>query len=322
MEFKIVYIVISGEDDYIPEQAFLSMVSLRRHNPQASVTLVTDAPTLGTLSDTRARLLDLTDEIITASDIPSNLSPGERNHFIKTSLRRRVKGDFLYLDNDTLVMAPLSDLADVTADIAGVLDLHSILYPDHHGQLKKYLKITGKPFWNYPKYFNGGILFARDTAAAGSLFEQWHLLWNEERLKYGVKFDQPALAQVDAAAGGVIREIDGTFNCQITHPRAVPFLMNAKIVHYFSNSGNSSLFPLTQPRLLEEVRRQGLTVAVEEVLRSPQTAFLRSSLIICGDELRYGYNSPFMILSRRLIRTFPFLNSLARGLYRLKGARL
>lgn len=320
-DFKFVYALTSKPGDYFTEQTYVSMYSLKKHNPDAHITLVTDKDTPATLTGNRGRLNELVDEFI-AVEIPAELTPVQKNRFLKTSLRMIVKGDFLYLDNDTVILADLSPLEKLECEFGAVKDQHKLLDPKHHQQLKMYLKTTKKKFWNYYYYFNGGVLFVRDTENTRQLFSDWHHLWNEERVKYGINIDQPSFSQSNIKNGCMIQEIDDVYNCMVTQKCAVPFLFDAKIVHYFSNSPSASLFPLTQADVLQKIRDHGITEEIEVIIRCPQLEYLKNSLIIGGEELAKKHRGPFMVLSRKLERTFPFLNGWARLLYRMFGVKL
>ena len=318
---KFTYVLTSARNDYYPEQAYVSMYSLRKHHPEAHITLVADPATLDSLKGRRARVMELVSEVVSA-DVPSELTPVQKNRFLKTSLRKLVKGDLMYLDNDTVVMGDLSGLENQPGDFLAVLDHHKKLELKDYPQLSQYLNKTKKTLWDYPLYFNGGVWLARDTEKTHSFFETWHNLWNEERVNFGINIDQPSFAQANIENGCMIEEMEPGYNCQIFLPEAKPYLFDTKIAHYFSNSENSTLYPLNREDVLKEVRAGGITEKIKEVVNNPVTAYLNVSLILSGDELQKDYYAPFAILSRKLARTFPFLNSWARLIYRLFGYKI
>lgn len=304
---KFVYVLISKEKDYFPEQTYVSMYSLKKNNPDAHITLVSDVETLNSLEGNRGRLKELVDEFISAP-LPEGLTPVQKNRFLKTSVRQLVDGTFLYLDNDTVITGDLSDLEKLECDFGGILDHHVELDVRTHKQLQKYLKTTGKKFWGYNKFFNGGVFFVKDTHQTRQLFETWHTLWNEERTRYGINIDQASYAQANVINGCMIEEISGVYNCQLPTPGALNYLFDAKIVHYYANSPFASQFPLCKESVLQKIREQGINPEIEEIVNYPQASYLDSCRIIGGDELQKKYYSPFMMLSRKIERLFPFLN--------------
>lgn len=318
---KFVYVLISSKKDYFAEQALLSMYSVKKHNPDAEIVLVCDASTLNRLQEERNSIMDDVDEFIT-ENLPTELNDVQKNRYLKTSLRQIVKGDFLYLDNDTIITGNLDDLKNLTVEFGAVLNHHVMLDINKNLHLKKYLEKTKKDFWNYYKYFNGGAFYAKDTPECHKFFESWHRIWNEDRKKYGISIDQPAFAQANMENNRMIEEISGIYNCQITQRDAIPYMFDAKIIHYFSNSPTSCLFPLTQPNVLKSVREKGITEEMEKLLERPQIAYLKNSVIIRGEELRSDYNSPIMIFARKIARTFPFLNNIIRTGYRIFGVKI
>lgn len=314
---KFVYILISGENDFLTEQAFLSMHSLKKHNPNAFITLVSDKETLESLTGGRERIKEYVNEYIT-KDLPSELTPVQKNRFLKTSLRKIVKGDFLYLDNDTIIIDKLDELNHLECEFGAVLD-HNSPVINHNGQVKLYLKKTGKQFWNYNKYFNGGILFAKDTPKTSKLFEDWHKLWNEERVKFGLSFDQPSFAQSNVANGCLIEELDGAYNCQMTQKEAVPYLFNAKIIHYYASSDSAAFFPLTKPEVLLKIRQNGVTEEIEKIINCPQVAYLENSIILGGENLVF-YLSPIVSLGKVISVKIKYSQAIARRIYKLLQA--
>lgn len=317
MAIKFVYALISCAKDYYTEQAVISMHSLRRHNPDAHITLVSDDETLNTLTGNRSLIRDYVSEYVVVNP-PAGFSPVQRSRYIKTSLRQSVQGDFLYMDNDTIVTDSLQELDDWDGEFGAVQDRHESL--ETNGQLKKYLATTQKEFWNYDYYFNGGVLLVKDTAATHRLFGDWHRIWNEERVKYGLNIDQPSFAQANVANNFLISELSGIYNCQIISTKSVRFMFAPKIVHYHSNlsSDFGVLFPLNDAAVLNTVREQGITPEIEDIIQYPLASYLERSCIIGGEELRI-YKSPIVVLARKLSRDFSWTNKVARLVYRLFG---
>ena len=100
MKTKIVYVVISTDNDIYLEQAWISAYSVKYYNPTAFITFVTDEDTYkGIVSSDRKNILQIVDEIIPIP-LEKGLSNMKRSRWIKTNLRNLIKGDFLFIDTD------------------------------------------------------------------------------------------------------------------------------------------------------------------------------------------------------------------------------
>ena len=317
---KYVYAIISSENDYIVEQALVSMYSLKKHNPEADITLVSDGKTFKTFNGERARIKEYINEVIIENP-PEHYCATEKSRFLKTSLRRLVTGDFLYLDNDTIITGSLKELENFTGDLGAIKDHHQDAIKNNimiHGQISNYLAITKKSFWGNPQYFNGGVFLARDTEATHKFFDDWHKIWKEEREKFGIKIDQPALAQANELNNHLIEEISGIYNNQFLLSTGKPLLFNSKVFHYFANSPLAKYFPLNKKECLKLIRDQGISDEINEIITNPLKAFLNSSVILCGDEID-KYTSPIVVLARILATKHKWSQHIARFLFWLKG---
>jgi len=143
--------------------ACLSIHSLRRFHPTASVICACDQHIYAAVRDTRHPLPDLGDRLIDCPDASGGTV--HRSRQIKTSLRQRIEGPFISIDADTLVCGPLDELFGNPNDVGFNIDRFS---PDAPGCLSTWLI----PFYSrlgWPptaRYFSGGIFQASDTSAA------------------------------------------------------------------------------------------------------------------------------------------------------------
>lgn len=278
---KFVYALVSGESDYYTEQSLISMHSLRLHNPDCHIVLVSDDATFGTLTGKRSRIRAYVDEFISVNP-PDDFTPVQRSRYIKTSLRQCVKGDFLYLDNDTIVRASLSGLERLDCKLAAVLDGHTT--SEQNIQLNRYLYAVGMEPWDYKSYFNGGVWLARDCREVHKFFHDWHRIWDEGRRDYGINVDQPAFARANIENGCLISELSGKYNCQIVIPRAKLYMFDAKIIHYFAELKESGYFPIKQDRLLADIRENGICGETARIIEHPLLTWAEH--IIRGGKLK------------------------------------
>ena len=102
MKTKLVYAVVSGEKDPYLSQAFVAVYSGRRYNPNAEILLVVDQDTNDVLEMSLPNIKKYLDKVIVVNT-PSDMSKMHRSRFLKTTLRKNIDGDFLYIDTDTVV---------------------------------------------------------------------------------------------------------------------------------------------------------------------------------------------------------------------------
>lgn len=314
---SFVYILNSIGHDYFPEQAWLSVISLKKHNKGAHVVLVVDPETESWLKANKSSLLQEISELRTV-EIPEGLDGTQKNRYLKTKLREVIEGDFLYLDNDTIVTGSLDGLRELPFDVGAVSDGHK--NATDNAQLKDYLKSTSKHYY-YDKYFNGGVLFVRNTDKAKELFLSWHKKWMEEKDLYGFSKDQPSLNFSNVEHSNIIGELDGSYNCQVMLPAASEYIMNPLIVHYFTNNKNQFIFPLKNSEVLKDIREHGITTGIMEVIENPVKALLRNCVMISRRDHEL-FASPMGILAAKLSRDFPLTNSVARFIYRIFGYKI
>lgn len=243
MKTKIVYCLVSSQTDYFWEQTYLSVYTVRLYNKDSFISLVVDKTTADGLTGVRAKLIDSVNEYIQV-ETPDGYSSVCKSRYLKTNLRELIKGDYLYLDSDTIVCDSLSDIDFVKDDIAMVSDLNDTLPLTDVNTLYKYAMAgfgdgTGLP------YFNSGVIYAKDNDVAHAFYKRWYENLTKS-FSNEVFYDQPALCATNVQLNFVIKELRGIWNCQFKM-KGYPFLKRAKIMHYYSNNGikSDSAFVLT-----------------------------------------------------------------------------
>lgn len=195
MNTKIVYVLSSDENDLFWEQCLISVMSARHHMPNSTIYLVCDDRTYATLNGLRQQIFSIVNKTIVENFKPS-VSKVERSRLMKTRLREIVFGDFLYLDCDTMVIQSLAEIDQESADIAAVLDGHCLF--KHHPMRDYFLKQNAGLQYEHDKitqYFNGGVMYAKDSEAAHVFYKQWHSNYLLSVSK-GIFIDEPALSKV------------------------------------------------------------------------------------------------------------------------------
>lgn len=248
LKTKIVYVLISNEHDTYLEQLYFSMYSLKLYNPNARITIVCDSTTKDSFVDKRKQLSEIADNIV-AVDVPTIYTNMQKSRFIKTSLRSYINGDFIYIDNDTIISDDLSDLDNLDSPLMGIPDFHSSLkkYPGNK-DFQSFSKKVGLDFDKHKYCFNGGVIYAKDQPISHQFYESWHKEWIEN-LKLGYSTDQQSLFAANEKCGFPIKVMDDAYNCQIMF-NGLKYLYRAKIIHYFASGINSSS-NLDQPYIFQ-----------------------------------------------------------------------
>ncbi|MDD6889866.1 MAG: glycosyltransferase [Bacteroidales bacterium] len=275
MVTKIVYILISTERDTYLEQLWYSLYSLRLHNKEANVVLLTDKATEETLVGLRAGIKEYL-TAIQVVDVPESYTPKERSRFIKTTFRKHIDGPILFLDTDTIIAEDLSTVDLIESDVACVLDYHAQLDRLIEGKVirKRMNDIFGLNVQHENSYFNSGVMLVKDTPIAHRLFDEWHKNWKIAAFDKGQCYDQPALMASDLACGHVIKELPGIWNCQVL--TSIQYLHRAKVIHFFNNTweGKSEWSPFFDDEIYLQLKRSGkISAQIKEYLSDPKSAF-------------------------------------------------
>ena len=267
-DYSCCYVLTDNEKLKFYNQMMVSISSLRYTGFSGKVYVLTDRDTEKLLSARRGELEELSTEIV-AVNIDGNYSQMEKSRYIKTSMRRYITGDALYIDTDTIVAAPLPD--NISDDeLALVYNGNGLEYETATNWHKKLFAKCG---YDYPQnniIFNGGVIWMRDTPSVHDAFEQWHASWQDTRAR-GVPYDQPSLNYLWQKNAITIHELDNRFNVQIGRIYFTPsFFMNACILHLYNIWQDSPVFPLQDPEIQALDYRDE---RIQEIIRDPMAAF-------------------------------------------------
>lgn len=305
MKLKIVYVLTSSESDYYLEQTMISIKSLRMYNSDVDVVLVLDKKTNDNLINNRRNILNDIEELITINT-PDKFSNVQSSRYIKTSLRQHIRGDYLFIDGDTIICDTLSDIKTIDSDLSMVLDRHmQICQHQHADDIIKWAREIG---WHTgTKYFNSGVFFVRDSEIAYKFYDQWHKEWLKNCDK-GFPRDQPSMGKADNILGGVLTELPSEWNCQIVE-NGLAYLDRAKIIHYFS-SNNSEKNPcpylLANKKYYRQIRENGYTIPdnIEQMLHNPKALFVDKTTILSGNDT-YFFNTPLIRFLKNIYYSHP-----------------
>jgi hypothetical protein len=227
---KICYVLTVDDDGVYADLAHLSLLSIKITNPTLAVEVVVDSESHDWLIANRHPLIN------GACLITRILSPYGRSllgsRFIKTSLRQHVRGDFLFVDTDTVIVGNLGKLSETIEPFAAVHD-RNFKRPYPHLPFDQ-SDIFQKLRWTFPSnaYFNSGVMLVRDVDEAYLLYEQWHSRWLMG-VEHGLCTDQQSLNSVLAELPIKVKSLDWRYNASSD---ASPYsLIGAKIIHYYQS---------------------------------------------------------------------------------------
>jgi lipopolysaccharide biosynthesis glycosyltransferase len=294
-------VLTSDENDLFLEQLLISITSLRMRMPDAVIIVLTDDITASTLIGKRSTLYTVAE--IRVFTLPSELNKIRRSRWLKTTMRRHVDGDFLYIDCDTIVSADLSDIEGLKIDLGAVPDQHTCV-SEH--QLRKRFYDLDKALGfssavDTDIQFNGGVLLCRDLSVVHNFFEEWHKLWIHS-ISQNIDVDQPSLNQASINSGSIIAEIDGKWNCQIEFS-GLFYLSEAKIIHYFTSKRNRKPFVPADDFFVKSIKETGqISQEIKDCLENPLKLFDSNIRLISDKRMLSIIDSPFF--DYILLKTF------------------
>lgn len=299
MKTKIVYILVSTGADVYTEQAWVSAYSARLRNPSAEIVLLADSTTI--VPEPMAALFS----DIVRVEFPEEMPPMKRSRLLKTGMRSIVKGDFLFIDADTIVARPLDDIDSVDATLAACRDLHApFAQHPHRSATINMCRRLGFDATEVADYFNSGVLLVKDTPENHAFFEAWQKNYLAG-YDAGIRPDQPSLAQTNASFGGAISLLPDVWNCEVQN--GVRYLRDAYIVHYMvTNVGSGpqdSLFLLNNREVLLRMRASGgITDEIRAVVEDHFKGYAPVTQVFAGDDIYLFRTRRYRLLRGRYSR--------------------
>lgn len=324
MQTKIVYVVVADKDSIYLEQAYVSVWSLKYYNPDASVTFVMDNRTKKYWDMCGYdELKTLVDEVI-VREFEDNATNHYRSRWLKTSLRTLLQGDFLFLDTDTIVIGDIGGIDDFNDNIGMVEDLHqpnlsTCRYLDFI--INKTKQIGWSQFNLSSKYYNSGIIVAKDTLKSRDFFQEWHKNWKYSYSR-GVNEDQLSLNYTNLIKNG-ISSVNPIYHCQLLG-NGLKYFHNALIIHYFNSSkfDNKGIKPffLMEDNMLQNIRlKQCLPSEITNRIKTCEDFFPSQIDLISGISIPVYYSRIFRALAI-IYAKYPSLYNLAeKTLSKLSG---
>ena len=289
MKTKIVYSLVSDSRDHFLEQLLISSYSVKQHNPDAHITLVTDNISNAEITGDRVNALKYIDEKIVVQT--PELGKKSRSRWLKTSIRQIVKGDYLFIDTDTIITKSISEVDSLDIIIGAVLDRHLPIDKNQRGDdiIKQCKKSGWEPKEKDFLYFNSGVMLVKDCPEAHNLYNKWHDIW-QHSYEHGIDIDQPALGLANRQAGYLIKEIDGTWNCQVLG-NGLKYMHNAYILHYYNTDSRTNLlsnpFIFSSRAFQKQIAKDKfiLSDTIKAMIHSPHEQFSDSYELISDEKM-------------------------------------
>lgn len=306
---KLLYILVSSPRDFYYEQALLSVMSAKYRMPKVPITLLMDDATKKTLLNERKEIYDYIDEEFVV-DFDSSANAMYRSRYLKTTMRNVVQDDVLYVDVDTLWVAPL-DEKDFSCDVMGVPDgnveFKDFVFYDNHMKLGEKLNFD---YASVKYFFNGGVLYLKDSKIAHEFMNEWHSWWKYS-CEHGVPTDQQSLNYVNFVKDGAISCLPNSYNVQTAF--SVRYLLNAKLIHYFSTGlfprGEKPYFDLQKKIFWERIKKSASYELLKDVVLNPNAYFSSSMVFLNQDSERslhpiYGFVCDMIQSKKKLTKCF------------------
>ena len=288
MKTQIVYVLVSSEKDVFLEELWASVWSLRRYEPDVTVNVIVDELTAIRVK-ANAELMALITNVVVA-DVPGKYTPKERSREIKTRIRELIKGDFFYIDTDTVICKPLGDIDNCEYDVAGIPDSNVFLKdnPFAGGMIASVKEIFGSDVSNCEYLINGGVIYAKDNQVTHELFRRWNKNWTYSCFEKGNSQDQPALWQSDHEMGNVIKLLPDVYNSQVA--MSLQYFADAAIVHFLHMNfiPDQSYSPYLSLKIYKDIKVAGtLTTEIKNMIINCKSSFMPMTMPVGKDQLLF-----------------------------------
>jgi hypothetical protein len=188
----------------------ISAATLRRQHPNVEIVVLGDHATLSHLGTARATLERFADRIIQVDGVEGNSR--ERSRILKTTMRQHLKGRFVFLDLDTVVLGKLDALFKSPQPLGIALDYESGSVDERDRQIYERLDSS-----HYPsRAFNSGVMSVDDSPSVRAFFDEWHRRWRLSR-DFGRLEDQPSLNSTIAAQQFPVEVLAPSYNAMILY---------------------------------------------------------------------------------------------------------
>lgn len=300
---QIVYVLVANEKNLYLEEMWVSIFSLRRHHPEATVKVLVDMETKEYLSRF-PQLTSMIDETVVVQT-PAGYNAKQRSRLIKTTIRNVLKGDYIFIDTDTVICKPLDGIVEDIAEmkdfkgIAAVREGHvtmkDTLFPPT-GTVKRIFDID---ISQSPLMTNSGVMFVADIPFTHEFYKRWNENWKRSCFEKGNSQDQPSLYATDCQYGYVIRELSGIYNAQVA--MSLKYYADAVILHWWHMDfiEDQSYSPYFSLEIYQNLKKAGeITPQIEDLIINAKQSFVSPTMPVGKEHILFLFSPAGKIFNR------------------------
>lgn len=300
---QIVYVLVANEKNLYLEEMWVSIFSLRRHHPEATVKVLMDVETKEYLSRF-PQLTSMIDETVVVPT-PAGYNAKQRSRQIKTTIRNVLKGDYIFIDTDTVICKPLDGIVE---DIRELKDFRGIAaVREGHATMKDTLfpptgtvkRIFDIDISKSPLMTNSGVMFVADIPFTHEFYKRWNENWKRSCFEKGNSQDQPSLYATDCQYGYVIRELSGIYNAQVA--MSLKYYADAVILHWWHMDfiEDQSYSPYFSLEIYQDLKKEGeITPQIEELIINAKQSFVSPTMPVGKEHILFLFSPAGKIFNR------------------------
>lgn len=300
---QIVYVLVANEKNLYLEEMWVSIFSLRRHHPEATVKVLMDVETKEYLSRF-PQLTSMIDETVVVQT-PAGYNAKQRSRQIKTTIRNVLKGDYIFIDTDTVICKPLDGIVE---DIRELKDFRGIAaVREGHATMKDTLfpptgtvkRIFDIDISQSPLMTNSGVMFVEDIPFTHEFYKRWNENWKRSCFEKGNSQDQPSLYATDCQYGYVIRELSGIYNAQVA--MSLKYYADAVILHWWHMDfiEDQSYSPYFSLEIYQNLKKEGeITPQIEELIINAKQSFVSPTMPVGKEHILFLFSPAGKIFNR------------------------
>lgn len=300
---QIVYVLVANEKNLYLEEMWVSIFSLRRHHPEATVKVLMDVETKEYLSRF-PQLTSMIDETVVVQT-PAGYNAKQRSRQIKTTIRNVLTGDYIFIDTDTVICKPLDgivedirelkDFRGIAAVREGHVTMKDTLFPPT-GTVKRIFDID---ISQSPLMTNSGVMFVADIPFTHEFYKRWNENWKRSCFEKGNSQDQPSLYATDCQYGYVIRELSGIYNAQVA--MSLKYYADAVILHWWHMDfiEDQSYSPYFSLKIYQDLKKEGeITPQIEELIINAKQSFVSPTMPVGKEHILFLFSPAGKIFNR------------------------
>ena len=300
---QIVYVLVANEKNLYLEEMWVSIFSLRRHHPEATVKVLVDMETKEYLSRF-PQLTSMIDETVVVQT-PAGYNEKQRSRQIKTTIRNVLKGDYIFIDTDTVICKPLDGIVEDIAEmkdfkgIAAVREGHVTMKETPFPPTGTVKRIFDIDISQSPLMTNSGVMFVADIPFTHEFYKRWNENWKRSCFEKGNSQDQPSLYATDCQYGYVIRELSGIYNAQVA--MSLKYYADAVILHWWHMDfiEDQSYSPYFSLEIYQNLKKEGeITPQIEELIINAKQSFVSPTMPVGKEHILFLFSPAGKIFNR------------------------